>query len=105
MKYLINSAVITNPGLYRYELVSPAFAAAWVRARGWVSRIGYAETADYIERLSGIRPGISREASPMEPGDEALVVRLKYRVADPARKGSTGPADDDWELGLLVRVR
>jgi hypothetical protein len=52
--------------------------------------------------VAGVRPEISREASPMAPGDEALVVRLKYRVQDPATKGAWQPGLDDWEWGLLV---
>lgn len=101
MRYLLNSAVITSPGLYEYRLLTPDQAAEWIRAGGWASRIGYPATADHIEAISGVRPDISRDATAMQPGDEALVVRLKYRVADPARKGTFEPGPDDWEYGIL----
>jgi len=105
MKYLLNSAVITAPGVYEYRLVTPQEAAAWIRAGGWVSRIGYPQTADWIEQLAGVRPELSREASVMEAGDEALVVRLRYRVADPAQKGAVPVQPEDWEYGILKKLR
>lgn len=101
MKYLLNSAVITGPGTYTYRLATPEEAAAWIKSGGWVSRIGYPATAGYIEALSGIRPDLSREATAMKPGDEALVVRLKYRVQNPGKKGAFQPGPDDWEYGIL----
>jgi len=104
-RYLLNSAVITAPGVYEYRLVTPQEAAEWIRAGGWESRIGYPQTADHIERLSGVRPPLSREASPMDVGDEALVVRLKYRVADPTQKGAVSVGPDVWEYGILKRLQ
>lgn len=101
MRYLINSAVITGPGTYTYRLVTEKEAADWVRAGGWISRIGYPNTADQIKTISGIRPGVNREATPMQPGDEALVVRLKYRVQEPGQKATFQPGPDDWEYGVL----
>lgn len=37
----------------------------------------------------------------MEPGDEALVVRLPYRLEDPTQKNGHQP--QAWEYGLLVK--
>ena len=105
MKYLLNSAVITSAGLYEYRLVSRDEAAEWIRAGGWESRIGYSQTAEWIEQLAGVRPPLSREASPMGVGDEALVVRLKYRVQDPSQKGAVSVQEEDWEYGILRRLR
>jgi len=103
MRYLLNSAVITAEGVYEYRLISRDEAAAWIRAHQWESRIGYPQTADHIAQIAGVRPPISREASPMEAGDEALVVRLRYRVQDPSTKGQI--QEEDWEYGILRRLR
>lgn len=101
MKYLLNSAVITGPGTYTYRLATPDEAVTWLRSGGWVSRIGYPATADHIKALSGIRPDLNREATAMQPGDEALVVRLKYRVKNPGKKSTYRPGLEDWEYGIL----
>lgn len=101
MRYLLNSAVITAPGRYEYRLVSSEEAAAWLRQGNFISRIGYPATADHIKALSGIRPEISREATAMQSGDEALVVRLKYRVQNPGEKATYQPGPEDWEYGIL----
>lgn len=103
MRWLLNSAVITTPGTYVYRLLDREEARAWLLAGGWESRIGYSTTADHIAELCGIRPPLSREASPMQPGDEALVVRLRYRLQDPSSKAGWRPGPGDWEYGLLRR--
>lgn len=103
MRYLLNSAVITGPGTYTYRLVQRAEAVAWLRAGEFISRIGYPATASHIAEISDIMPELSRESTVLLPGDEALVVRLKYRVQDPAQKACLQPSDDDWEYGFLVR--
>jgi hypothetical protein len=104
MKYLLNSAVITGPGTYRYRLISHEEARDWIRRNAGAveSRIGYAQTAEYIRRELGFDCPISREAITMNPGDEALVVRLRYRLDDPGLKSQqpTFPPDA-WEIGLL----
>lgn len=105
----MNAAVIPNPGTYRYTLEDEAFARAWLvdgrgEATGWVSFIGYEATADHIEALCGMRPAIRRDRVSFAPGDEALVVRLTYRVQDPSTKATHAPGPEGWEYGLLRRV-
>lgn len=103
MRYLLNSAVITAPGTYTYQIIGEDAAAEWVRAGGWESRIGYPATADHIQALSGVRPPMSRGATSMQPGDAALVVRLKYRLDNPAAKAAWRPSPHDWEYGIMRR--
>lgn len=103
MRYLLNSAVLTSPGTYHYRLVTTEEAADWLRNGDFISRIGYPATVEHIEKMSGIWPEISQEATAMQPGDEALVVRLKYRVQDPGEKATYQPAKEDWEYGILKK--
>jgi hypothetical protein len=102
LRYLLNSAVITGPGTYTYQLVTAEEATEWLHRGDFISRIGYPATADHIENLAGVRPALSREATAMQPGDEALVVRLKYRMQNPAQKADYQPGVEDWEYGFLV---
>jgi hypothetical protein len=102
--YILNSAVIAEGGYgtYRYDPATIAGLKAALEGRH-ESRIGYEATADAIERWTGIRPALSRELSRLEPGDVAIIVRLKYRV-DPRSKSSTRPRDEDFEIARLERL-
>ena len=68
----------------------------------FVTRVGYRETAQFIENRSGVRCPLSREPMIMQPGDKALGVRLKYRM--PPVKEHLEPRAEDWEIGLLKRT-
>lgn len=122
--WLLNSAVIPAGGYgdYRYS------SATWGDLRdaiiGWgttvvlpadrlsgviVSRVGYPETARLIERECRLPPHervpVSREISALAPGDDAWIVRLRYRVGDPTTKGQPVSTDpDDWEVARLERL-
>ncbi len=100
----MNSAVIPEPGTYRYVLLTEAEAVQWLRTHDWQSRIGYPATAQHIKESSGIQVPLNRERSEMQPDDEGLVVRLKYRLDNPMAKANWQPAPDDWEHGLLTRL-
>jgi hypothetical protein len=119
VKLLLNSAVIAAGawGVYRYQPADATVLAAWCRCYGalppedpeaLVSCIGYPETAQYVQDVcaaAGLayRPPLSRASLALEVGDQALVVRLTYRV-DPGRKGRHRPRPEEWELGLLTRT-
>jgi hypothetical protein len=106
MRWLLNSAVIAA-GAYGTYTYSPATVEDLcdLIEDEHVSRIGYDETASVIEAWTGYRPAISRETSALEVGDDAIVVRLRYRV-DPREKGRRPAARDDasWEIAHLERV-
>lgn len=104
MTYLLNAAVITAPGTYVYKVVRRADMVRLLQDKTWESRIGYPETARHVESLCGLLPELSREPVVMAPGDEALVVRLKYRLSNPALKAAWKPSLDDWEYGHLIRT-
>jgi hypothetical protein len=105
----LNSAVITAPGTYRYELVSSDEAQAWA-ADDVTSTIGYEQTAEALSQILGFRVPVIRTTIVMKAGDEALVFRLVFPPGtpriDPADKGRLAQAvlDGHYELGLLVRV-
>lgn len=103
MKIIINAAMIPNEGTFNYRNISRDDAIAWLREYGLraVSYVGYPQTAEHISSISGVYVILNRAKCRMVQGDEALVVKLAYRVADPASKGQ--PQPEDWEYGLLFR--
>jgi hypothetical protein len=105
VRYVLNSAVITAPGVYAYRRLTVDQARAWLRQGPVVSRVGYPETLAYLRDVLGVTLPLSREATAMAIGDEALVVRLRYRLPDAGLKGRAHPGAADWELGLLLRER
>ena len=101
-RMMINAAMVPNEGTFTYRGVCSDVAAGWLREHGReaVSYVGYTQTAEHIRRLSGVEITLNRAKCTMSAGDEALVVKLAYRVADPATKGQ--PQPDDWEYGILT---
>jgi uncharacterized protein DUF1874 len=109
MRYLLNSAVITAPGVYEYRLIDAQTARVWLESGAFVSTCGYAETAAALEQLCGVPIPVNRQIITMQTGDEALVFRLvlppgSQRVAP----GSKGNLSVDFiaqhcEIGLLRR--
>jgi hypothetical protein len=116
MKYLLNSAVITSPGLYRYSKLTPDDARHWYEQAlatdpiAPISTIGYAETAAALAELLGRPIIVDRRTISMEPGDEALVFRIVLPPGspriDPTDKGRLREiiTRGQWELGLLERL-
>jgi hypothetical protein len=111
-KYILNSAVITAPGLYFYHIVTPEEARKWYGdGVDVVSTIGYEETAQALSQLLGRPVPVNRVTIKMQPDDEALVFRLvlppSTQRIDPKDKGAIAQhvQAGHWELGLLRRVR
>jgi hypothetical protein len=104
MRYIINSAVITAPGRYSYRLIGADEAREWANRGEFVSAVGYPETAELLSALLGVEVPAQRVEVKMQPGDEALVFRLKVRP-EPGAKGNLGQDFllENSEFGLLVR--
>lgn len=111
MKYLLNSAVITSPGDYRYCLATAEAAKSWYNQGSVpISTIGYEQTAIALSQILESNVQVNRTTIQMEPGDTALVFRLVLPPGtpriDPEDKGRLSQAilDGFYELGLLVRL-
>lgn len=107
MKYILNSAVVTTFGTYRYVPLTVDEAKAWLVAGPEpLSCVGYKETILAFALVLGREIIENRQTVKMQPGDEALVFRLTSRVADPTQKGGVGLQTilDNLEIGLLTRL-
>lgn len=109
MKYILNSAVLTAFGDFRYTPVTADEARRWASG-GFVSTVGYEQTADALTQLLGTQVPVDRRTVTMQPGDEALVFRLAFPPGtpriDPADKGRLSAAllAGYYELGMLIRL-
>jgi len=114
MRYLLNSAVITAPGSYRYTLVTGEEARDWCGDKNNepapLSTIGYEQTAEALAEILGVPVAVDRRTITMQPGDGALVFRLVLPPGtpriDPADKGRLSAAllAGHFELGILRRT-
>jgi len=106
MKYILNSAVITTPGLYSYHLITIDEMINWLQQGNWISTIGYPETANVLEKLSGFPISVNRIQIRMEKRDEALVFRLTQRIQDVREKGKLGLdfVQKYLEIGILEKL-
>lgn len=107
MRYILNSAVITTAGTYEYQLITPEEAKKWLEEGDFVSTIGYQETADALEVITGVKVDVNRQQIRMREGDEALVFRLTRRVENPNDKGTLSKEFvlNNCEIGILKKVR
>jgi len=109
--YILNSPVITSPGLYAYVRIDPETAKRWFTRNRFAveSAIGYEETARALDILLGLKAGsidVNRQQIQMSQGEEALVFRLTSRVKNPCEKGSlsTEFVLAHHELGVLKKL-
>ncbi|MDW7973551.1 MAG: DUF1874 domain-containing protein [Thermodesulfovibrio sp.] len=88
MKYILNSAVITSPGIYSYEIIDIEKTKIWLKDGDILNTIGYEETIKAFNELFGTNLVLNRKMVKMETGDEALVFRLTCRLDDVNLKGN-----------------
>jgi len=106
---LLNSSMMPSEGLYILRRVSREFFAELIadahRRGNLRSYIGYPETAQHIEQISGVPIPVNRAATQLP--DQALIAvcKLKYRVSDPATKGRLQPGDEDYEYFVATYDR
>ena len=106
---LLNSSMMPSEGLYILRRVSREFFAELIadaHRRGKLqSYVGYAETAQHIERIARVPIPVNRAVTQLP--DQALlaICRLKYRVADPGAKGKLQPGEDDYEYYVATYDR
>jgi len=109
VKILLNSAMMPDEGVYILRRVSREFFGELVAdayRRGELqSFVGYAETAQHIERIARVPIPVNRAATQLP--DQALIAvcKLKYRVSDPGTKGKIQPGDEDYEYFVAIYDR
>ena len=102
MILLLNSAVMPDEGVYTLKQITEAAFTKELQdaaaSDNFRSYIGYPETAQLIEQITGIAIEVSREQAVLSPGDTMLIVKLRHRVANPTDKKTLQLSTDDFEF-------
>lgn len=62
-----------------------------------VSRIGYEQNAQILQRLTGVPIPVNRDRTEVQDGDVLLCMTLKYRAGNDHKKGEpVGENDFEW---------
>ena len=103
-RYLVNSPVLTAYGEFRFEGPLTLDTARAIAAQGTQSAIGHRGTALFLTRLLRVDVPTRRESVHMQPGDEALVLRLLQRLPEGSVLDAPALARLPHEFGLLTRL-
>ena len=100
---LLNSAMMPAEGQYQlFRITEENFASLVKKAHkenALVSYIGYPDTAQIIQEISGVKVEVSRAQTQLFDGDRLLIIRLDYRV-NPNQKGRYKPHKKDFSFWL-----
>lgn len=102
-RYVLNSAVITTPGDYSYRYATAQQARDWLDRGPFESAVAFEQTAHALSEIAGFTVPARRKAIFMQPGDEALVARVKMTTGE-ARGLSAHQLAQRMELGILRRA-
>ena len=104
--YLINSPILSSYGEWHFSgPISVVQARKWLNAMQFVSAIGHQDSARLLSDLLNVDISVNRIQITMQPGDEALVLRLLKRPPEGKVLNFKELIDAPFELALLKRVK
>jgi len=101
---LLNSAIMPIQGIYEIRKISKDQFIRLIQFADKYnildSYIGYDQTVNYIEGISGVRVPINRTQAVPNTGDYFLVIKLTKRVSNPIDKGKIDKPEYEYYFGV-----
>ena len=104
MLYLLNSPILTTYGEWRFEGPLTVEQVKPLIDEGFTSAIGHESSAAFLSQLLGLTIAANRVAVEMQPGDTALVLRIRTRMPEGKVFTIEEMAAVPYELGWLTRI-
>lgn len=103
--YVINSPILTDYGLWQFTGPLSVEQAKALLTTNFVSAIGHSASADVLSQILNIPIPVNRIQITMQPGDNALIMRLAQRLPEGKVLNAEELTQLDFEFGLLNRLK